>query len=109
MNIPGIETAFILASSTNPKEYIQRRGRVLRKFPGKNYAEIFDFITLPHPLDAPRIISPTQAELSLIKREVERIRDFQELAENPYDSTLLLNELTRQYNLYNIGEDYGKI
>ena len=31
VNIPGIRTAFILASTTNPKEYIQRRGRVLRK------------------------------------------------------------------------------
>ena len=42
VNIPSIKTAFILASSTNPKEYIQRRGRVLRKFPGKDYAVIFD-------------------------------------------------------------------
>ena len=42
VNIPGIKTAFILASTTNPKEYIQRRGRVLRKSPGtgKEYAEI---------------------------------------------------------------------
>ena len=51
VNIPSIKTAFILASSTNPKEYIQRRGRVLRKFPGKDYAVIFDFITLPFPVD----------------------------------------------------------
>ena len=49
-NIPSIKTAFILASSTNPKEYIQRRGRVLRTFPGKRHADIYDFITLPVPL-----------------------------------------------------------
>ena len=36
VNIPSIKMAFILASSTNPKEYVQRRGRVLRKAPGKN-------------------------------------------------------------------------
>lgn len=35
VNIPSIKTAFILASSTNPKEYVQRRGRVLRLFKGK--------------------------------------------------------------------------
>lgn len=35
VNIPGIRTAFILASSTNPREYIQRRGRILRLAPGK--------------------------------------------------------------------------
>ena len=42
VNIPGIRTAFILASTTNPKEYIQRRGRVLRKASGKLFAEIYD-------------------------------------------------------------------
>lgn len=41
VNIPSIRKAFILASSTNPKEYIQRRGRVLRKCPGKKYADIY--------------------------------------------------------------------
>ena len=51
VNIPSIETAFIMASSTNPKEYVQRRGRVLRKFPGKKRAVIYDFVTLPIPLD----------------------------------------------------------
>ena len=51
VNIPGIRTAFILASTTNPKEYIQRRGRVLRKAKNKDIAEIYDFITLPRPLD----------------------------------------------------------
>ena len=40
-----------MASSTNPKEYIQRRGRVLRKCPRKRYADIYDFIMSPIPLD----------------------------------------------------------
>ena len=43
VNIPGIRTAFILASSTNPREYIQRRGRILRLAPGKDRAIIYDF------------------------------------------------------------------
>ena len=51
VNIPKIKTAFILASTNNPKEYIQRRGRVLRLAEGKDYAEIYDFITLPRKLD----------------------------------------------------------
>ncbi|MCQ4815862.1 helicase-related protein, partial [Cloacibacillus evryensis] len=44
--IPAIKTAFILASTTNQKEYIQRRGRVLRLYKGKEYAVIYDFIAL---------------------------------------------------------------
>ena len=71
VNIPGIKTAFILASTTNPKEYIQRRGRVLRKSPGtgKEYAEIYDFVTLPRPLDEVSGLTEDQMkrDLSLVK------------------------------------------
>ena len=109
MNIPGIETAFILASSTNPKEYIQRRGRVLRKAPGKQYAKIYDFITLPRPLDEYSFQSSIQAELSLVKREVERMRDFQELSENPSDVTEIIRAITEKYNLYLIGDEYERV
>ncbi|MEA2016963.1 MAG: hypothetical protein U9N59_00825, partial [Campylobacterota bacterium] len=42
-DIPSVKRAFILSSSSNPKEFIQRRGRVLRKFEGKEFAEIYDF------------------------------------------------------------------
>ena len=109
MNIPGIETAFILASSTNPKEYIQRRGRVLRKAPGKQYAKIYDFINLPRPLDEYSFQSSIQAELSLVKREVERMRDFQELSENPSDVTEIIRAITEKYNLYLIGDEYERV
>lgn len=51
VNIPSIKTAFILASTTNPKEYIQRRGRVLRLAKNKPYAVIYDFVTLTEPLE----------------------------------------------------------
>lgn len=109
MNIPGIKTAFILASSTNPKEYIQRRGRVLRKAPGKVYATIYDFVTLPRPLDEYSYPSSVQAELSLVKREVERMRDFQELSENPSDVTEIIRKVSEKYNLYMIGDEYERV
>jgi len=85
VNIPAIRTAFILASSTNPKEYIQRRGRVLRRSPGKKYAEIYDFITLPRPLDEVQYCSPQacQYDLSLVRKEFARMIDFAETARNP--------------------------
>lgn len=62
VNIPGIRTAFILASTTNPKEYIQRRGRVLRKAKNKDIAEIYDFVTLPRPLDEVSSLTAEQAQ-----------------------------------------------
>lgn len=42
-------TAYILASSSNPREVIQRRGRVLRKAPSKDHATIYDLTTVPPP------------------------------------------------------------
>ena len=52
VNIPSIKNAYILSSSSNPKEFVQRRGRVLRKYKGKDYSNIYDFIVLPRKLDA---------------------------------------------------------
>lgn len=44
IDIPLINRALILASSTNPREYVQRRGRVLRRSPGKYSAQLHDVI-----------------------------------------------------------------
>ncbi len=108
VNIPSIKTAFILASSTNPKEYIQRRGRVLRKFPGKEYAVIYDFVTVPRPLDF--VAGDGEAikmETSLIKNEIRRMKEFGEISKNPSDADRLIKELTEAYMLdsLNIEED----
>lgn len=46
VDIPLINKAMILASSSNPREYIQRRGRVLRRSPGKYFAHLFDILVL---------------------------------------------------------------
>ena len=110
VNIPSIRTAFILASSTNPKEYIQRRGRVLRKAEGKNHATIYDFITLPIKLDDvgnydSGIIDSVK---SLAKREIVRIKDFAAIAENPFDSDFLISEIEKQFNIEKTTEEDEK-
>ena len=104
LNIPGIQKAFILASSTNPKEYIQRRGRVLRKSPNKEFAEIYDFVTFPHDLDSGYVNEKTAYyELSLIKKEVERMKDFQKMAENSSEVDKLITKIENLYQLNIIG------
>ena len=101
MNIPAIQKAFILASSTNPKEYIQRRGRVLRKADGKEYAEIFDFITIPRPLDEVSVCSPQELEYDkgLINREFERMREFADCALNPAAIDQEMEEIKHAYKV----------
>lgn len=101
VNIPSIKTAFILASSTNPKEYVQRRGRVLRLFKGKNYAVIYDFITLPFALDSVDQVDAETLESgkSLAKREIIRMKDFASIAENPFDSDELIAQIQSAYDI----------
>ena len=102
-NIPEIQTAFILASTTNPKEYVQRRGRVLRKAKGKEYAEIFDFITLPRPVEESQILSTyeQQYEQGLVRREFARMQEFNSLALNKVkNNDELIWDLINSYNLY---------
>lgn len=101
VNIPSIKTAFILASSTNPKEYIQRRGRVLRKFPGKNRAEIYDFITLPFSPEEMGGIKQDviNASKGLVKRELIRMMDFAAIADNPSEASELILELKHGFKI----------
>ena len=101
VNIPSIKTAFILASSTNPKEYVQRRGRVLRLCKGKKYAVIYDFITLPFDLETAEHMEPNVIESgkSLAVREIIRIQDFASIAENPFDSDELISRIQSVYGI----------
>ena len=100
VNIPSIDKAFILASSTNPKEYIQRRGRVLRKYKGKTHSDIYDFVVSPLPLDSINAYDEETIRLSqsLVKREIVRMRDFANLAEN--------TSVADEY-IYSLIESYG--
>lgn len=93
--------AFILASTTNPKEYIQRRGRVLRKAPGKEFAEIYDFVALPRPLDSVSAMTEDQAkrDMALVRNELARIKEFGRLSMNPMDAESLIWEIQDAYHI----------
>ena len=76
VDIPSAEIGIILASSGNEKEFIQRRGRLMRPFQGKSKAEIYDFCVLPeNPADP-------LADLGVVDVELRRIATFAEDALN---------------------------
>lgn len=83
VDIPSIKTAVIMCSGNNPREYIQRRGRVLRLCEGKDHADIFDFIVIPRNLDdvcdGDRY---SDLELKMIAKELHRIEEFKRVALN---------------------------
>ena len=101
VNIPQIRTAFILASTTNPKEYIQRRGRVLRLAAGKEIAEIYDFVTLPRPLADVRSLPTeyTKYDKSLVLRELARMEEFARISDNPLASHELIWAIKDAYHI----------
>ena len=98
MSIKSIEKAYILASGVNPREYVQRRGRVLRKFDNKDYAYIYDFVTLPRPMEFIDECENYEYDMSLIKREITRVKDFAKLAENSRESDKLIQKIRKVYS-----------
>lgn len=100
IDIPKTDTAFILASSTTKRQFIQRRGRVLRKAPGKQYAYLYDFIALPR-LDEADYDNPEsfKIERQLFSKELERINEFSIHALNGGDTLELLRPIKQRLNL----------
>lgn len=79
VDIPNCDSAIILSSSKNPREYVQRRGRVLRlNGPSKPLANIFDTFVLPYDIED--VLSGREAldgmELRIIKGQMDRIDEF---------------------------------
>lgn len=111
VNIPSIKTAFILASTTNPKEYIQRRGRVLRLSKGKDYAVIYDMVTLPRRLHVIKNMMTDEyhQELSMVRNELNRVEEFKKLSLNPYDSNEIIDSIKEAYDLYDCEEKNSDI
>ena len=101
VDVPATQNAYILASSTNPREFIQRRGRVLRKHKEKTYSYIHDFIVLPRELDSISDIESSlfNVERNLIMREMRRLNEFANLALNGPEAHERLSEVKFAYNL----------
>jgi superfamily II DNA or RNA helicase len=101
VNIPSIETAYILASSGNEKEFIQRRGRVLRKYPGKKFAKIYDFVVLPRVIkDVPFIEDKLKnIDKRIINKELARMKEFTDLSINKSDGERVIYDIEEAYEI----------
>jgi len=98
VDIPRTESAYILASSSNPKQFIQRRGRVLRKSEGKQYAKIYDFVVVPkiENIDNDPNFNISR---SLLKKELKRVNEFAEVSINSGEALKVLRKLRKKLNL----------
>lgn len=100
VDIPDARIAYILASSTNPRQFIQRRGRLLRQVPGEEkVATIYDYLAIPQQTES-GIISAT--ERSLVRRELERAMEFAEQADNYAECLANLRTIRERYRLMDL-------
>lgn len=76
VDIPSADKVIIMSSSRNPREYVQRRGRVLRRSDGKEKADIYDMAVIEYDYSG-EIIN------SIVEPEMERMMDFINSSDNP--------------------------
>lgn len=100
VDVPRSELAIFCASTGNPRQFIQRRGRVLRKHPDKYMAEIHDLVVAPKVNIS---LSSYRMEQILFKGELMRVKNFSLLSENPSFSQMELKSIMEYYglNMYN--------
>ncbi len=111
VDVPSIKSAIIMTSSDNPREYVQRRGRVLRLYPGKKYATIYDMIVVPKKLSD--VVSDSiysGLELKMLAKEIHRMKEFAVASLNPEDTDRILNQISDSYEIGidEIMEVYGE-
>lgn len=100
VDVPRSELAVFCSSTGNPRQFIQRRGRVLRTHPDKKMAELHDLVVVPE-------VNPSsdcyKMEQSLLRGELMRVNNFAMLSENPSYSEMELRNVMNHYglNLYN--------
>jgi len=95
IDVPACSTAYILASSRDPRQFVQRRGRILRRSPGKDNATIHDFIVvLPEGSEEDSFYAKR-----LIKSELSRVAEFSSLSQNRGEAYDVLGPILRTYDL----------
>src|SRR5699024_9147388 len=92
VDVPSTREAFFLSSTSNPREFVQRRGRILRNHPNKNIARIYDFIVLPSR-------ASDQMYKTIASKELPRFSEFSRFAINNYNARQEIGHYLEPYHL----------
>ena len=104
VNIPQIKLAYILANTTVRRQWVQRRGRLLRKCGaiGKTHAVIHDFVVLPPGASSAKVDQLDRDARRLVRSELDRVWEFARLSRNgpvaggPYEAVQHLQSLANE-------------
>jgi superfamily II DNA or RNA helicase len=107
VDIPRAEHAIFCSSTGNPRQFIQRRGRILRKHPDKYNAVIHDLVVIPDLTISHAGSETFGVEKKMVKAELERVMHFASLSMNPYHTEEVFQEICEHYglNIYTIYEE----
>lgn len=100
VDLPDARIAYILASSSDPRQWVQRRGRILRLPTNQEVktAEIIDFVTLPSTSSG-----INESIKNLVQSEVDRVLEFGDDSLSIAGARVLADELINEFNLENNG------
>ena len=99
VDIPQTKIGIILASTGNPRQYIQRRGRLLRRFPGKEKALIYDIIVLPC-LEKGIADELIELEKKILLKELIRYEEFANISLNSVECIKKIYEIKERCGIY---------
>jgi superfamily II DNA or RNA helicase len=115
VDIPSAKTAFFLSNNTDPREYVQRLGRVLRldNLGDKKMSEIYDYVVIPPSGIVYEDETDRNIARNMIKNEIIRSKFFNELASNAREAQDTIDDAVDKYSFYyeeneltyNTGED----
>lgn len=99
VDIPRTEMAIFCSSTGNPRQYVQRRGRVLRQHKDKDFAIVHDLIVAPLPSATNTVFEPTKIETKIMRDELQRVVYFASLATNYAQAMEKLQPLANKFKL----------
>mgnify|MGYP000650332756 len=100
VDIPRAERGIFTSSTGNPREFIQRRGRLLRNHPDKMFSYIYDIVVIPATIN--REDSFGQMERNMVKSELKRVAYFASLSMNCHANNgafEILNDLAHHFGI----------
>ena len=99
VDLPRAEFAIFCSSTGNPRQFIQRRGRILRKHPDKHLAEIHDLVVVPEFEGLQMNEETFNMERKLVQKELERVAYFAFMSINRYHTLETIEGVCSYYEL----------
>jgi superfamily II DNA or RNA helicase len=99
IDVPRAQYAIFCSSTGNPRQYVQRRGRILRTHEDKEYAFIYDMVVKPPEEITSTNTKAKNAENKIFEGELRRLVNFTSLAENKIEILEQINDLAKSYDI----------